>query len=71
MSSPESANAFHRLEVALEILANLLYLAKHEPPGSARQMSYLLRAEEELASLRPSLADLSSLRLPPHAPGLQ
>jgi hypothetical protein len=71
MSSPEGTNSLQRLEVALEVLANLLYLAKHEPPASARQMSYLLRAEEELASLRPTLADLPSPRGTPDAPGSQ
>jgi hypothetical protein len=67
--SLEGANSLQRLEVALEVLANLLYLAKHEPPGSARQMSYLLRAEEEIAALRPTLAVLPSLRGTRNPPG--
>jgi hypothetical protein len=41
-----------KVESVLEILANLLYLATLEPPGSSRQIDYLARAEGELASLR-------------------
>jgi hypothetical protein len=40
-----------RLQTSLEILANLVYLAKHETPGSSQQIGYLTRAEEELSFL--------------------
>ena len=45
-----------QFESTCEVLANLLYLARCAQPGSARQTSYLSRAEDELATLGYSLA---------------
>jgi hypothetical protein len=51
MQPPTGVTLWPRLQTSLEILANLLYLANHEIPGSAQQIDYLTRAEEELTSL--------------------
>jgi hypothetical protein len=53
----EPSGQIQQMEVALEILGNLLYLAKLEQPGSAAQMKYLSRAQQEVASLAFALAE--------------
>jgi hypothetical protein len=40
-----------QVRTSLEVLANLIYLAKSEAPGSASQITYLTQAENELKSL--------------------
>jgi hypothetical protein len=56
MQPPTGVTLWPRLQNSLEILANLVYLAKHEIPGSAQQIHYLTRAEEELTSLGQAVA---------------
>ncbi|HEY4050592.1 MAG TPA: hypothetical protein VGM27_27315 [Acidobacteriaceae bacterium] len=51
MQPPTGVTLWPQLQTSLEILANLVYLAKHEIPGSDQQMDYLTRAEEELTFL--------------------
>lgn len=51
MQPPKGVTLWPRLQSSLEILGNLVYLAKREIPGSAQQIDYLTRAEEELTSL--------------------
>jgi hypothetical protein len=48
MTSPIKGDEERSLQVSLELLANLIYLAKRVTPGSELQRGYLDRAEEVL-----------------------
>jgi hypothetical protein len=48
MTFPIKGDEERSLQVSLELLANLIYLAKRVTPGSELQRGYLDRAEEVL-----------------------
>ena len=52
VQSSKKSDVSPKLQSSLQILENLIYLIKNEVPGSAAQMVYLARAEEEISSLR-------------------
>ena len=61
ISTSVGTHPLQQFEVTLEILANPVYLARREQPGSARQSAYLSRAEKELASLGSDLCQNAPL----------